>query len=336
MVTSVENETTLRLRALSAVVEPVVGSVYFSPEAHNAYHQLGFEPSPGPATDEWGARHWGEVMMTDYVTYFYSRGAMLGEVSGELVAAAFGVFKPSIVVDAINLGREITDQATIWKARDRGGVAQLERILGERPEGIDRVSELLAQAGADLQMFARPMYAGLLGRGMLESPVGRMWRLAERLREFRGDAHVAAFTTAGFDGCEIQLLTERVAGMPPRTYTVTRGWDDADQDAAEARLGARGLLADGVPTDAGRAAREEIEQTTDRLCMAMHDSLGDDLPELVGLLAGWVGQLREGNGYYPSSPQEAIMSEDVQSWMEAHDLPRFSGAGHTGAATEGS
>jgi hypothetical protein len=65
--------------------------------------------------------------------------------------------------------------------------------------------------------------------------------------------------------------------------------------------------------------------------MAMHDSLGDDLPELVGLLMAWAIQLRENDGYYPSSPQEALMGEDVQAWMESQNLTRFSGVGHTGA-----
>jgi hypothetical protein len=65
--------------------------------------------------------------------------------------------------------------------------------------------------------------------------------------------------------------------------------------------------------------------------MAMHDSLGDDLPELVGLLMAWAIELRENDGYYPSSPQEALMGEDVQAWMESQNLPRFSGVGHTGA-----
>jgi hypothetical protein len=329
---STTREETAQLRALAAVIEPVVGAVYFAPEAHDAYHQLGYESSPGPATDEWGAKHWGAVMMTDYVTYFRSRGAMLGEASGEVIAAAFGVFKPEIVVEAIRLGREITDARTIWDARTRGGTAQLVRILGERPDRIDRANELLARAGEGLHVPARPMYAGLLAYGLPgdDEPVLKLWRLAERLREFRGDAHVAAFSSLGFDGCEIQLLTERCAGMPPRTYVVTRGWDDADLDAAEARLTRRGLLADGEATEAGRAVREEVEQWTDRLCMSMTDALGDDAPELIGILREWGQKIRDADGYYPSSPQEALMGDEIQDWMEARGLPRFTGQGHTG------
>lgn len=52
------------------------------------------------------------------------------------------------------------------------------------------------------------MYAGVLAQGLPDEPVPRMWRLAERLREFRGDAFVQAFVHHGFDGCEVQRPTQ--------------------------------------------------------------------------------------------------------------------------------
>jgi hypothetical protein len=141
---------------LAAALEPLVGSVYFSPEAHEAFAELSFAPSPGPVTDEWGSRHWGSVMMTDMYSYFSSRGAMLGQVPGEVIAAAFGVFKPSLVIDAVEVGSKIADSATIWEARDRGATAQLVRVLGEHPEGLERATELLAKAGEGLSLAGRP------------------------------------------------------------------------------------------------------------------------------------------------------------------------------------
>jgi hypothetical protein len=45
-------------RALAAVIEPIVGSVYFAAEAHDAFHALGHGPTSGHATDEWGKAHW--------------------------------------------------------------------------------------------------------------------------------------------------------------------------------------------------------------------------------------------------------------------------------------
>lgn len=81
--------------------------------------------------------------------------------------------------------------------------------------------------------------------------------MADRLLEFRGDAHVVAWSVAGFDATEIGLLTELYRGLPLRTYVRTRAWSDADLDAAETRLEQRVLVADGVLTAEGRAGREE-------------------------------------------------------------------------------
>lgn len=326
-----DEEASVRARVLAAALEPVVGSVYFAPECHEAYAALGFDPSPGSPTDPWGAAHWGRVAMTDGAAYFTSRGSLLGQVPGEVVAATFGVFNPVAVVALVDHGWSLTDAATIRAARTKGATAQLVRILGERPEGVERATELLARAGERLRPEGRPIYAGLLAVGVPPEPVGAAWHLAERLREYRGDAHVVAFTAAGFDGTEIQLLTEAVAGMPRGTYARTRAWSDQDLDEAEARLTERGLLAGGAPTEHGRAAREEVERATDAPCRPMVESLGDDLAELLAILRPWDEAVRAAAGYYPSSPQEALLSEEAQAWMDRHGLPRFGtqlGSGH--------
>src|SRR2546429_8544820 len=127
--------------------------------------------------------------------------------------------------------------------------------------------------------------------------MGDLWRLADRLREYRGDAHTAAWTSAGFDAAEIGLLTELYWGLPARTYVRTRAWSDADLDAAEARLVERGLVSigdDGVAqfTDAGRAEREAVEQATDRQCRPIAEALGDDLEPLVDILLPWGTEIR--------------------------------------------
>ena len=76
-----------------------------------------------------------------------------------------------------------------------------------------------------------------------------MWRLADLLREYRGDAHTAAWTSAGLDATEIGLLTELYWGLPLRTYVRTRAWSSAALDAAADRLSDAGLVADGALTE---------------------------------------------------------------------------------------
>jgi hypothetical protein len=125
------------------------------------------------------------------------------------------------------------------------------------------------------------------------------------LREYRGDAHVAAWTSASLDATEIGLLTEPFWGLPLRTYIRTRAWSDEQLDAAEERLVARGLLRDGALTEAGRHLRESIEAATDAQCRPIIDALGPDgLEELIGLLTPWGQAIRAAGGYPAQGPHE--------------------------------
>jgi hypothetical protein len=282
-------------RALAAALEPVTGQVYFSPECHAAYAALGFGPSPG---------HMGDVALPDGPAYFCSRGSVLGQVAGEVVAAAFGVFNPAVVVPAVAHGWTLTDATTICEARTEGAVGQLTRVLGGKPAGVDRATDLLRRATDGLRPEGRALYAGLCALGLPGDPLGDMWRLADRLREYRGDAHIAAWASAGFDATEIGLLTELYWGLPLRSYVRSRAWSDADLDAAEARLIDRGLVADGALTDEGRARREEIELDTDRACARIVANLADDLEELLAILRPWGAAIQEAGGYPSRGPHD--------------------------------
>lgn len=289
------DELSNRARRLGGALEPFAGQVYFSPECHENYVKLGFGPSGG---------EFAGVQGPNFTAYFTSRGSVMGQVPGDLVAAAFGVFNPAVVVPAVTEGWTLTDAATICAARDDGAIGQLTRILGEKPDGIDRANELLARATSVLRPEGKALYAGLRSLPLPGSPVGDAWRNADRLREYRGDAHIAAWTVAGFDATEICLLTEPYWGLPLRTYSRTRGWSDEEFDAAEARLVDRGLLKDGAFTDEGRAERESIEAATDRQMKAVIDVLGDDFDELIEILLPWGAAIREAKGYPGGGPHD--------------------------------
>ena len=284
-------------RRLAAALEPFVGQVYFSPECHAAYAALGFNPSPGDANG---------VALPDGAAYFTSRGSVMGQVHGTVVAAAFGVFNPAVVVPAVAYGWTLTDATTICTARTDGALAQLRRILGDEPDGLHRAVQLLLTAVEPLRPDGKPLFAGISAQPMPEPPLGVAWRLGDMLREYRGDAHVAAWTGAGFDPPEIGLLTELYWGLPPRSYVRTRAWSSDDLDAAEERLRSRGLLtADGAAlTEAGRTEREAVEAHTDAMCRPLTDALGDDADELIALLTPWDAEIRAQGGYLPSGPHD--------------------------------
>ena len=83
------DELSTKARALGGALEPFVGQVYFSRECHQNYTALGFQPSPGEMNG---------VALPEGVAYFTSRGSLMGQVPGELVAAAFAVFSISWIL----------------------------------------------------------------------------------------------------------------------------------------------------------------------------------------------------------------------------------------------
>ena len=289
-----------RARRLAMTLEPFAGQVYFSPECHAEYEALGFSGSP--KTTKSGVR------LPDGAAYFTSRGSVMGQVAGHVVAAAFSVFNPDAAIPAVAFGWTLTDAATIEAARTRGAIAQLVRILGSDPAGVERARDLLARANEPLRPEGRPLFAGMCSVGLPGDPVGDAWRLADRLREFRGDAHTAAWTSAGFDAAEIGLVSEQWWGLAARTYVRTRAWTDDQLDAAAERLRSRGVLDGDALTPAGREAREGVETSTDRQMRPAIEMLGDDIDELIATVAEWGAAIRVAAGYLPSGPHELAAS----------------------------
>jgi hypothetical protein len=289
-----DQEVGRRARRLAGALEPVVGQVYFSPECHREYEALGFGPSPASRDG---------VALPDGIAYFTSRGSALGQVPGEVVAATFGVFNPEVVVPCVTRGWELTDAATIAAARLRGATAQLARILGDEPDGVEGVTEALLVAGAPLRPEGRALYAGVLAQGLPGDPLGDLFRAGDRLREYRGDSHIGAWISAGFDATEIGLLTELFIGLPLKTYVRSRAWSEDELDAALARLEARGLVADGAFTELGRAERDAVEAATDRQMRPAVEALGDRVEDLVTRLSAWGAAVREAGGYVASPAQ---------------------------------
>src|SRR4051794_35323946 len=94
------NDFREQARRLRNALEPVAAAVYFAPEAHAAYQALGFD---GSSVAQDG------VARPELKSYFTSRGACMGRVTGEVVAAAFGCFNPLVVVPSLAAGWQITD-----------------------------------------------------------------------------------------------------------------------------------------------------------------------------------------------------------------------------------
>ena len=207
-------------------------------------------------------RRWAGWRCPTARAYFCSRGSVMGQVPGEVVAAAFGVFNPAVVVPAgrDGLGARRRRRRSARRAPRARSVSS-RRILGDEPDGLAGATELLA-AGERAAAPRRPAAVRRPARpGPARRPDGR--RVAARrpaARVPRRRAH--------------RGVEQRRASTPPRSGcspsstgacrcgpTSARGRGaTSDLDAAEARLVERGLVADGAFTDAGRAAREHVER----------------------------------------------------------------------------
>ena len=275
-------------RRLAAAIEPVAGQAQFSPECHANYEALGFAPSPGMV---------GRTALPDKCGFFTSRGAVLGDVPAEVVAAVFAVFNPDEIVPIVRRGKNLANASTMWAARVDGAAAQLRRILGSEPGRARWVSDRLLHAADDLPLAGRALFAAQVAAEIPVDPMARLWRSADRLREFRGDSHVQAWSAAGFDPVEIGLLSDLYWGLAPRAHTGGRGWTGEQLDAGEERLRVAGLLDGDSITQRGREVRESIEIATDAAMSHALAVLGDDVERILAILEPWGAAIRAAGGY---------------------------------------
>lgn len=281
-----DTEIQTRAREIRSVTEPLAAGVYFAPEAQEEYRALGLDY---------------------FESYFCSRGACLGQAPWSVIAAAFAAFKPSVVEAAVTSGWSKTTAAALLAARERGATAQLERILGgiAAPTDLARATEILVAATDGVDPSGRALFAGLSVLDRPATPFGAFWRAADLVREHRGDGHIASWIPH-VDSTEITLLTEIAWGIPRRTYVFTRGWDETDVAAAEARLTDRGLLTGDALTEAGTALRHRIETSTDLSTRAVVERIGADHDELIGLLRPWADAVVASGGYPAPAPNLAV------------------------------
>ena len=275
-------------RQLAASLEPIAGQAQFSPECHAAYEALGFGPSSGTV---------GATSLPDRSAYFTARGSVLGQVPGTVVAAAFGVFNPDVVVPLVTQGWQRTDAATIWAARQSGAVAQLRRLSAADPTTAGRIADLLLHATEPLPLAGRALFAGQRSQELPDEPVARLWRAADLLREYRGDSHIIAWTAEGLDPVEIGLLGDLYWGLAPRAHTAGRGWTTDQLTAGEGRLHRRGLLNDDALSPAGFALRVHIESRTDELVAPALTVLAEHLDDVIRTLRPWGDAIIAGGGY---------------------------------------
>jgi hypothetical protein len=216
---------------------------YFAPEVKASYVGAGLRPGRMP--------------------YFAGRGAAMGAVGPEVIAATFYNFNPEVIARVI---------PRAWT------LATPEQVLEARLAGVAEAAELAREATAGCRGEGRPLYAAHAGLAWPGEPHLVLWHAVTLLREHRGDGHIAALVLEGLSGLEA-LVTHSATGRGFVTAAakLTRGWSDEQWSAAESALTDRGVLdAEGALTDAGLALRDRLEVATETAARGPWDHLGPE------------------------------------------------------------
>jgi len=282
-------DTTLA-RKMHRTLEPFHGFVYFAPEPAAAYAAVGVTDSR--------------------MGYFASRSAAFGAVSAEVVIATFFNFSPDLVRRAIPAAWALATPAQMLAARLDGVDQALRRILGEAvdsPEMIE-AAELARRATGGCSLEGRPLYGAHAALDWPEAPHLVLWQAQTLLREWRGDGHIACLVEAGVSGLEALVIHAATGEVPRAALQTSRARTDDEWDTTIRDLAERGVLNDdGSATEAGRAARLEVEARTDALAMAPWMRLGSqDCDRLRALVRPWSRTIVDSGtfGFRPATAEE--------------------------------
>jgi hypothetical protein len=235
--------------------------------------------------------------------YVWGRAAPMGEPVAPLVAAAFAAFEPGLIGSLYDEARRILPRAELLALLDDTLIDSLRAILGDRTSDgeVAEVVGPLRRAVEVADGTGRPLFSGVRALGWPADPFGQLWRACTALREHRGDSHIAAYVAAGFSPVEMNILTELWVGWPLGAYSSTRAWPSERTDAALARLRAAGWLDGDALSDAGRRARQEVENRTDALEQPLVEAIGPDLDRVLERLNAW-GATCISAGAFPPNP----------------------------------
>ena len=208
-----------------------------------------------------------------WMAYFAHRSAALGTPDPKTVTALFHGFAPRLVERALPDAWSLADREEILATRLQLAVDHLTPAIDPAAIEADvlRLAKDLEAIVDGLDFAGRALAAAHASLPRPDSPIERLWSAATVLREYRGDSHVAILVAAGLDGAAANALAV-ADGRAPATQQQARGWNDDEWMAAYEHLRRRAWTSEyGEITEAGKAARAQIEDATDRVSSACFD-----------------------------------------------------------------
>ncbi|MFD4477682.1 hypothetical protein ACFWPU_16425 [Streptomyces sp. NPDC058471] len=247
-----------------------------------------------------------------WMGYFAARTAPMGPVEAGAATAALGVFAPGMVERALPSAWQYVSPGRIVEERAACTARALRALVPDIDDQAVALCPPLAAMVEDAPSLARPLFTANRDVSERADPVQRLWQLVTCVREFRGDAHVAALADHGLDACEALVLAAATGRVDQDTIRHDRGWDEQEWAHAVDRLRGRGLVdGDGHITERGRTERELIEDDTDRLSARLLRPLAArDADTLLAAL---------------ERPVRQILAADVLPFPNPIGLPRPTG-----------
>ena len=244
-----------------------------------------FAPETRQTTDALGLKGY-------WMSYFGCRAAPLGAVSAATVTATFHNFHPGMVERAVPDVWTYATPAQLIDARLAGVDAALRRIAGPRvveDEQVRQAADLALEAAAAVrgaEISGRPLAAANAALPVPQAPHLALWHALTVLREHRGDGHVALLVAGEIGPVEAHILSIASGRSSVELLRTARKWSDDDWDAGVESLVKRGWLrSDWTLTPNGAAARETLEDDTDRLASGPFRAIGiERTEELTRLL----------------------------------------------------
>ncbi|TFC07996.1 SCO6745 family protein [Cryobacterium mannosilyticum] len=249
------NELEHRVRALWTLFEPIHAVTYFSPEAREAFADIGL------------TRYWDG--------YFAGRAAPLGVVTAAPVVAIFSGFAPFLVERVLPAVWSTVTVDRVLDARSRGAAETLRNLVPDE-RTVTEAADVLTQAAARADTIGRPLAAANSALPVESDPYRRLWQAAATLREHRGDGHVIALVEGGIAGISAIVLRSAV-DIDATSVRKARGWTEEQWATEVEELSTRGLLTgQGQITKQGTAALDRAEQVTNRLAVRPWRGVTDD------------------------------------------------------------
>ncbi len=157
-----------------------------------------------------------------FVYYGRGRGGVLGEVDADVVAAAFGYFRPDLVRRIWEAGVSV-EGARAASTRYAADAAAWGRARLAGVEGLARFVEIAERLVDAVDPAGLALFAGWRAEPRPGDDAGRAYLLTHVLREWRGSVHVVATVAAGLTAVEAVLANP---GGPGPDGAKLFGWTE--------------------------------------------------------------------------------------------------------------